>query len=355
MNSPKRILIAPLNWGLGHATRCIPIIHELQRLGHDVWLASDGRALDLLKREFPDLPALELPAYDVRYPKKRLLYFLILQMPKVIGALTREHRQIEDWIDEYRIDAVISDNRLGCYTDKAPCVVLSHQLRIFTQPALIGMIATFLHRRILRRYNSCWVPDLEGAGNLSGQLAHNAPMANLRYLGPLTRMRPGTAGEKYDVLAILSGPEPLRSEWERLIIQQAGALPYRWLIVQGLPEKQEQSFPHPHVEVRSFMNSQQLNQAILESRIILSRTGYSTVMDLAVLGKKAFLVATPGQPEQEYLADYGHRKGWYYTQRQDQLDLKKGLEEAEKLTGFAIPGEQDEILKKVLKEWLGSF
>lgn len=355
MKSPKRILIAPLNWGLGHATRCIPIIRELQQQGHEVWLASDGRALDLLRREFPDLPALELPAYDVRYPRKRLLYFLILQMPKVVWALIREHRQIESWISEHRIDAVISDNRLGCFTDKAPCVVLSHQLRILTQPPLIGKIATFLHRRILRRYDSCWIPDFEGQTNLSGSLAHHIHLPNLRYVGPLTRMQAGHRPEKYDVLAILSGPEPQRSEWERLLIQQTGPLPYHCLIVQGKPEKLEQFFPHPHVEVRSFMDSNQLNQAILESRIIVSRTGYSTIMDLAVMGKKAFLVATPGQPEQEYLAEFGQKNGWYYTQDQDQLDLKTALEETEKLPGFAIPDDHGETLRRVLEEWLGSF
>ncbi|MBK8490733.1 MAG: glycosyltransferase [Saprospirales bacterium] len=352
MKSSKRILIAPLNWGLGHATRSIPIIRELIKQGHEVWLASDGRALDLLKREFPDLPALELPEYDVRYPKKWLLYFLILQMPKVIWAIIREHRQIRHWISEHQFDAVISDNRLGCFTRKVPCAVISHQLLILTHPALIGQVATFLHRRILRRYHSCWIPDLEGPDNLSGKLAHGMSLPNMRYLGPLTRMRPGALAERYDVLAILSGPEPLRTEWETLILKQAATLPYRWLIVQGKPEKQEHFFPYPHVEVRSFLDSQGINQAILESRLILSRSGYSTIMDLAVLNKKALLVSTPGQPEQEYLAQYGLEKGWYYTQTQDQLDLKKGLEEADKLEGIMLPEWDSTALGKFLEEWL---
>ena len=353
MNTSKRILVAPLNWGLGHASRSIPIIRELMRQGHEVLIASDGRALDLLKREFPDLTALELPAYDVRYPRKWLLYALVLQLYKILAALLLEHRTLRKWIAEYRLDAVISDNRLGCFTRQVPCAVISHQLNIFTKPPVIGKLATFLHRLVLRRYGQCWIPDLEGPENLSGDLAHGMSLPNMRYIGLLTRMETGQLPERYDVLAILSGPEPQRSEWEHLILEQAAQLPsYRWLIVQGKPELQEQNFPYPHIEVRSFMNSQEINKAILESRIILSRTGYSTIMDLAVLGKKALLVSTPGQPEQEYLADYGHQKGWYYTQSQDELDLKKGLVEAEKCRGLSLAEDGSIRLEVFLKNWV---
>lgn len=352
MKKPARILIAPLNWGLGHATRCIPIIRELLLQGHEVMLASDGRALDLLKREFPHLPALELPAYDVRYPRKRLLLFLILQMPKVLAAIFREHRILQRWIDQYGIDAVISDNRLGCYTRKVPCAVISHQLSIFTRPAWVGAIATFLHRRVLKRYHQCWIPDLEGPVNLSGELAHGMSLPNMRYIGPLSRMRAGQRDKKYDVLAILSGPEPMRTEWEAAILAQAAVLSYRWLIVQGKPEQEETSFPYPHVEMRSFLNAEALNQAILQSEVIVSRTGYSTIMDLAVLGKKALLVSTPGQPEQEYLAWYGLEKGWYSTQTQAQLDLKRGIEEAKASAGIRLPEGQVVDLGAFLAEWL---
>ncbi|MBK6620409.1 MAG: glycosyltransferase [Saprospirales bacterium] len=354
MKSPKRILIAPLNWGLGHATRCIPIIRELLRQGQEVWIASDGRALELLRHEFPQLPTLELPAYDVRYPRKRLLYFLILQMPKVLLAIVREHRILQGWIDEHRIDAVISDNRLGCFSKKVPCAVISHQLSIFTRPAIVGKVATFLHRLILRRYDSCWIPDLEGPDNLSGDLAHGMKLPNMKYIGLLTRIEPGELPERYDLLTILSGPEPLRSDWEHLILEQVANLPYRVLIVQGKPEKQEHYFPYPHVEVCSFMDSKELNKAILESRVILSRSGYSTIMDLAVLNKKAILVPTPGQPEQEYLALYGYRKGWYYTQLQEDFDLEKGMEEVEKSQGFNFKEAGSGRLEQVLKEWVKS-
>jgi len=353
MTEPKRILVAPLNWGLGHATRCIPIISELMRQGHEVWIASDGRALDLLKREFPELRALELPEYDIRYPKKYLLYFLILQMPKVLRAIIRENRLLDGWIRQYRFDAIISDNRLGCFTRRIPCAVITHQLKVYTRPAIVGLAATFLHRIIIRKYDSCWVPDLEGPKNLSGKFAHGMSLPNMHYIGPLTRMHPGRAEEKYDVLAILSGPEPQRTTWEELIVRQAARLPsYRWLIVQGKPELGEASFPFPHIEVRSFLDSEALNRAILESRIVLSRSGYSTIMDLAVLDKKAFLVPTPGQPEQEYLARYGFENGWYFTQTQDELDLAKGLEEVEKMRGFRFPAEIGKGLRSFLKEWV---
>jgi uncharacterized protein (TIGR00661 family) len=353
MSSKKRILVAPLNWGLGHATRSIPIIRALLDMGHEVWLASDGRALDLLKKEFPQLPALETPEYDVRYPRKRLLYFLVLQMPKVLLAVIREYRRLHKWIAEHRFDAVISDNRLGCFTNKVPCAVISNQISIFTRPKWIGLAATFLHRRILARYDVVWVPDFEGPDNLSGILTHETRLPNMSYIGPLTRMQPGQAAEKYDVLVIISGPEPLRTEWENLILSQAAQLTqYRWLVALGKADENEHFFPQPHIEVRSFLDAKSLNQAILESRIVLSRTGYSTVMDLAVLNKKALLVPTPGQPEQEYLGVYGQEKGWYATQTQDELDLKSGLEMAEKSEGIDLSRAAAPPLKGILEEFL---
>jgi uncharacterized protein (TIGR00661 family) len=352
MENPKRILVAPLNWGLGHATRCMPIIHALLAQGHEVLLASDGRALDLLKREFPDLTALELPAYDVRYSRKFFLTFLILQMPRVLLAIWREHRTLQQWVRQYRLDAVISDNRLGCFTRQAPCVVLSHQLRIFTRPAWIGHIATFLHRRILQRYDACWIPDFEGPANLSGELAHGMTLPHMHYLGPLSRMKPGQEERSYDVLVILSGPEPGRTEWEKAILRQAADIPLRWLIVQGKPEQNEQTTPHPHIAMRSFLGARELNQAILQAEVVVSRSGYSTIMDLAVLGKKALLVSTPGQPEQEYLAQYGAQKGWFATQSQDKLDLKEGIKAARAAKGLQLEGTEAYDLAAFLKKWM---
>ncbi|MFZ2900266.1 MAG: glycosyltransferase [Saprospiraceae bacterium] len=355
MKKKLRIIVAPLNWGLGHATRSIPIIRELLRQGHEVLIASDGWALDLLKREFPDLTALELPAYDMRYPRKHLLTFLVLQAYKLIGAIVLENQTLSRYIAQYNIDAVISDNRLGCFSKKVPCAVMSHQLSIYTRPPLIGWVSTFLHRRILRRYNQIWVPDNEGPANLSGKLAHGMSLPNMRYTGPLTRMKPGQAARKYDVLAIISGPEPMRSDWEKAILSQAADLPYRFLIVQGLPDKDQASSPYPNVEMRSFLNAHDLNQAVLESEVIVSRSGYSTIMDLAVMGKKALLVATPGQPEQEYLAWYGHEKGWYYTQLQNQLDLAKGIEGARSCQGIRLEDTHETKLENFLSDWVASL
>ena len=357
MSKPKRILIAPLNWGLGHATRCIPIIQELIRQGQEVWIASDGRALNLLKREFPQLPALSLPAYSIRYSQKWFLFYLLLQAPKIGWAIIHEHRTVRRWIQAYEFDAVISDNRLGCFSSQISSVVISHQLRIFTRPAWIGKIAGFLHRWILGQYDRCWIPDLEGPQNLSGDLAHGISQASLQYMGPLSRMKKGASPEKeeYDVLVVLSGPEPQRTQWEKCILAQAAHLPYRWLIVQGKPEEKRCSRPQPHIELHSFLGTKALNEAFLKSRLIISRSGYSTIMDLAVLGKKALLVPTPGQPEQEYLAVYGQAKGWFHTQNQRKLDLKKGVEEAEKTEGIQLTDWDRSELGVFIKNWLDSF
>ncbi|MBI5916648.1 MAG: glycosyltransferase [Bacteroidetes bacterium] len=355
MPKPKKILVAPLDWGLGHAARCIPVIRELRGQGAEVVLASDGRALELLRQEFPKLMALRLPGYGVRYRTDNMVWNMGRQSLKTLRAIGREHRAIRQIVESQGIDGIISDNRFGCFSEKIPCVFLTHQLAIKTPSAISSRVANFFNHFFIKNFGECWVPDLGGAENLSGELSHNLPAdfpKKVKYIGALSRMERRVVEKRYDVIAVLSGPEPQRTKFEAAILEQAGRLPFRFLIVQGKPEERGHFFSQKNIEVRASMTSTELNETMLASGIFVGRSGYSTVMDLAKLGKPALLVPTPGQTEQEYLADQFFREGVFFTQKQTELELERGLVAAGKLSGLQSDFFDGKALSAVVSAFL---
>ena len=207
----KTILIAPLNWGLGHATRCIPIIKALQENNYIPIIASDGIALELLQKEFPYVQTLKLPSYKIEYAKngKNFKWKLLKNFPEMIKAIWKEEKKVRKWIKKYDIDGIISDNRLGVFSKKIPSVYLTHQLNVMTGNTT--WFTSILHQQIIKKHNECWVPDIEGIPNLTGKLGHiENPDFNLKYIGPLSRMHKKETPKQYDLMIILSGPEPQR-------------------------------------------------------------------------------------------------------------------------------------------------
>lgn len=305
-----RILVAPLNWGLGHATRCIPIIKALQSQNYEVILASDGAALQLLQKEFPELTAITLPPYQVQYAKKGH-YFklkLIKQLPKIYKAIQAEHRFIKKIVAEYHIDGVISDNRLGAYVAKIPSVFITHQLNVLTGNT--SWITSKIHQYFIKKFNVCWVPDTETKPNLSGKLGHlDKTKLNIHYIGSLSRLHKKATPLQYDLLVLLSGPEPQRTLLEKKINKELKNYPGKVLLVRGVIEEHQQIMERLNQITYNYMTSEQLELAYNQSKVVLTRSGYTTIMDLAQLRKKAFFIPTPGQYEQEYLAKSLDRKG----------------------------------------------
>lgn len=304
MKQKKNILVAPLHWGLGHATRCIPIIRSLLDNGFDVTLASDGAALKLLEIEFPDLKSYELPSYDIRYARKGglLKVKLLFSLPKIRKAISEEKKIVKRLVRNGYIDGIISDNRFGVYSKKVPSVFITHQLNVLSGNTT--WLSSKAHQRVIRKFTECWVPDIEGHGNLSGKLGHlKRPLFKLRYIGPLSRMIPQEREIKYELLCLLSGPEPQRSLLEETLMQQLRHAGKRVIMVRGVVEDAVRKEEHDGITLVNFLPSRELEKVINESEIVLSRSGYTTIMDLAVLGKKAFFIPTPGQYEQKYLAE----------------------------------------------------
>lgn len=299
----KRILIAPLNWGLGHATRCIPIINQLIINNFTPVIASDGIALALLKKEFPNVETVGLPAYDITYAKKGHFFKLKLlkDSPKLIKAIKAEKKATKNIIETHNIDGIISDNRLGVHSKKIPSVFITHQLQVLSGNTT--WLSTKMHQRVIEKFNQCWVPDHENEPSLSGRLGHMKGIEiPIKYLGPLSRFERHDLEKKYDLMILLSGPEPQRTLLEEKLIEAFKTDTRRILCVRGVIEKEQTSITNGNLTVTNFMTGKTLENAINASELVLSRSGYTTVMDLSVLGKKAFFIPTPGQFEQEYLA-----------------------------------------------------
>ncbi len=300
-------MVAPLNWGLGHATRCIPIINALLEEGHEPYIASDGVALSLLQKEFPDLPAFELPSYKITYAEKgkNFKIKMIWDSPKVIKAMAKEKKAVKKLVKEHQIDGIISDNRLGVFYKKVPCVFITHQLNVLSGNTT--WMSSKAHQKIIKKFDACWVPDVKEKPNLTGKLGHlKKPKSNIHYLGPLSRFEKKDLPALFDLMVLLSGPEPQRTFLEEKILSELESYAGRVLFVKGKIEDQQRieqkQTEHHHLTLYNFMQSDELQQALNQSKKVLCRSGYTTVMDLAKLEKKAFFVPTPGQYEQEYLA-----------------------------------------------------
>lgn len=308
INNPL-VLVTPMDWGLGHATRCIPIIKALLEQGCRVMLAASGSSRLLLLKEFPRLACLDIRGYDIHYgrSKKGVWLSLFIQLPKILSTIRAEHSWLKKIIKQYEIDAVISDNRMGMFCAGVYCIYITHQLQIQTGNRLTNWLARKIHYWFIHKFNECWVPDSHDENNLAGALSHPAslPRVPVKYIGPISRFENAAVEKKYDIAVILSGPEPQRSIFERLVLDGAPGLPGRLLLVRGsFNGIAPQEINHPAADIYDFSDARDLNQAILQSDLIISRCGYSTIMDLVKLQKKAVLVPTPGQTEQEYLAAY---------------------------------------------------
>ena len=342
MKSKKRILIAPLDWGIGHATRCIPLINALIAQNYEVIIAADGRPMHLLSAEFPKIEMIRFEGYNIKYPKfLPMSISMLLQAPKLLWNIKKENTTLAEIIKDYNIDGVISDNRFGLYSSQVPCAFITHQLQI-QSPYFKKSIRKFNYQYI-NKYTACWVMDDEKL-NLAGELSKpNTLPNNTNYIGIQSRFEKQETYKKYDFLAIVSGPEPQRTILEKELIKSLKDRQERSLIVLGKPEI-DTNKTMGNLSVHSHMNATELNTAITQSELIICRPGYSTVMDLAQLEKNAFFIATPGQTEQEYLAANFKQNGICYSQKQAEFNFEKAITESKKYSGFVT-------LKQTTTNW----
>ena len=330
----KKILVAPLNWGLGHATRCIPIIRALINYGFEPIIASDGDALALLQKEFPYTLSIELPSYNIHYSTRKALFKLkfLKDTPKMLKVIKAEKKATKLIVDTHGVVGIISDNRFGAYHKKTPSVIITHQLNVLSGNTT--WLSTIINKQFLKHFNACWVPDFEGENNLSGKLGHgDATKIPITYIGPLSRFSKQDTKIVNKLLVILSGPEPQRTLLSKKLLEQLKDYNGNIIFVNGIIETKQSVQVVGNMTIYNFMTSQELEKTINESELIISRSGYTSVMDLAKLNKKAYFIPTPSQYEQEYLAKRLMELNLAPYCKQDNFTLNK-LKQVENFTGF---------------------
>lgn len=325
-----RVLVSPLDWGLGHATRLIPVIRCLVDAGCEVTIAASDASLTLLQTEFPGLPTLVIPGYRVRYPQKGRQFFVKIawQVPRILWTIAREHFWLREAMQRHRWDAVVSDNRYGLFHPRARCVILTHQVRIRTGHRWLDALLRPVLSRVLERFDDCWVPDMPGEPSLAGDLCHGRMPALVRHIGPLSRFDAVDTPTSTHLLILLSGPEPQRSIFESILRRELVSTAGRVVVVRGLPGGGRRLTDGRGVEWIDHAPAGQLQELISGARLVIARSGYSTVMDLVRMGCPALLVPTPGQPEQEYLARQLSACGLFPTLPQEGFTLVEALRRA---------------------------
>ena len=307
-----KILICPLNWGLGHAARCVPIIRRLTDEGNEITMVADGFPLEFLRHEFPELAFIEYASYPIRYSEgKSQIGAMIRRFPKIILKIISEHRWLKKRLKTEHFDKIISDNRFGLWNKNAHSVYITHQLMIKTPKGLkfLEPIVWRFHRFFILKYDECWIPDYEGEKNLSGDLAHKYPLPkNAKFIGSLSRfslLKNIAPNTEFQIVAVLSGVEPQRSIFEKELIKCFENCIKKTLIVQGKPQAEKQIRTIQNLTIVSHLETSELASVLLGAEQIISRSGYSTIMDLDTLNclHKAEFIPTPGQTEQEYLAE----------------------------------------------------
>ena len=346
MKTLRRILISPLDWGLGHASRIIPLINRHLEQGDNVIIAGSGLSLNLLQKHFPTLRSIEIPSFKMKYSAgKSQVWAVAKAFPKLVYYSFKEHKALKRIVKEENIDFIISDNRFGLYHKTVPCAYITHQLMIkLPRPwGFLEHFVAFVHRCIINKFTECWVPDFkEVEHSLAGELSHPAKLPrNVKYIGaisrfairripyghatigyPITQASPLCSDTCLQnritpygrenitpnfVLAILSGAEPQRSIFEQELLSKLQNYPHENIIlVQGKIEAEQRKTKVGKITVYNFMSTEELQENILKADEIICRSGYSSIMDLYALGKlqNATLIPTPGQTEQEYLAKY---------------------------------------------------
>jgi uncharacterized protein (TIGR00661 family) len=349
-----KIIVCPMNWGWGHATRVIPVINKCLESGHEVVIGSSGTSAKLLKSEFPSLEHIKLPSNKVKYSwRNSQVLVLLSQLPFFLFSLIREHIYIKKINRKYHFDVIISDNRYGIRSPGAYNIFITHQLNIIFPKSVKALSGIFhyIHHKLMNKFNEIWVPDDKSNLNVSGVLSdYLKKPGKINETGILSRFSNSSVSKKntphYDLLIILSGPEPQRTVLEKKLFEQLKNTDMKILLIRG-------SFTSLNInpstlEVCSYMDSKTLEQTMQCSKMVLCRSGYSSIMDLIRLRKQAILIPTPGQTEQEYLAERMKKRGLFYSVNQDNMQIQQDIRAA---TFYHPPKEPNtQLLDQLIQE-----
>lgn len=282
---------------------------------------------------------------------------LLRQIPYIRRRINQEHAWLLQEAKAQKFDGIISDNRYGLYHPRIPSVIMTHQLQLHTPGGAIAeALARKLHYKYLGKFDSIWVPDIAGTPNLSGKLGHPDTLpGNVQYICLLSHLKKGDKTQntgKY-ILILLSGPEPQRSILSALLWQQAKELKEEIVFIEGSNTAVQPEDIPGHIHYYKQVDSALLQSLLTDAAMVICRSGYSTLMDLAALGKKAILIPTPGQTEQEYLGTYLHRQGVFFCTKQKGFSLQQSLKQAAGFPFIQLEiNDSMNMYKQVLDEWV---
>ena len=354
----RRILVAPLDWGLGHTARCVPVIAHLQACGHIPIVACNAWQRVFIEKTFGPIDIIDLPGYNITYSRwnQYAQAGLLSQIPGILRTIRTERQWLQHTVQQHRIEGIISDNRYGLYHDTLPSVIMTHQLQIKTgMGSAADRTLQKMHYKYLERFAATWVVDAPGTPNLGGGLSHPQTLPrNAVHMGLLSRFANESAGnESGDIVILLSGPEPQRGELEKILWAQAYSIDRKITFIAGSATAVVPQHIPAHITYHAQLAGAALLSVLKNAGLVVCRSGYSTLMDLVALHKKAILLPTPGQTEQQYLGTHLHTQGIFYCTPQKKFNLVHALSAAQQFP-FHIPQLQAAygIYKDVVDEWV---
>ncbi len=297
--------------------------------GFDLHLASSGQALHWLRRRFPGWPTLELPPYRIRYPSSSIELNMLMNGPGLWKAIRGEKKRIRSWAIQHQPVLLLSDCRFGARLPGIPSAYLSHHLNIAPgRLPLAHRIASNWQYGWIKEFSDCWVPDFPDEPNLSGWLGHPPPLRlnSVHYIGPLSSLPRSEPNPAFRIVALLSGPEPQRTYLEKKLETQLRDFRDPALIIRGQPEKAQDIHREGSLVTANWMTATQIAAHLQGAEMIIARPGYSTLMDLENFSIPCLLVPTPGQTEQEYLAQNGAARVGVRVQSQRELRVDQAFQ-----------------------------
>ena len=353
-----KVLYGICSWGLGHATRSLPVIRRLIKEGADITIISHGNSLEFLRKE---LRGEEIRFFDIKdYPipvsetKGAFIAKSIMYWPKFMRRMNRGIKFVAKLSEREKFDVIISDGRYDIYSRRIPSFLITHQVRILNpfKLRIFEFGSEIFNLFFLKRFVKFLIPDYENSDNLSGKLSHDLRLIKrnqLSYIGVLSDFRKRDLRKDIDLLVSLSGPEPQRGILERILMSQIKNLDGRIVFTLGRPDK-DIFRREKNIEIYSIVSKEKREELMNRAKMIVARSGYSTIMDLAIVKTKALLIPTPGQVEQEYLAKYHLRKRSFYCVEQSEIDLPRDLEIAKDFTGIKRECDVEKSVEKIMEE-----
>ncbi len=357
------VLVSPLNWGLGHAMRDIPVIKTLLDHDHDVTIAACGNSLAALRQEFPACRFIGFEDYPAPYSSGRFfLPKLASYFPVLLRAIARERQETGRIVSRGNFDLIISDNRLGVYSAQVPSLFITHQVHFHMSPVFwpLELFANALNRFHHGKFDRIIVPDNPpGPLSLAGKLSRTdsaADRSRVYYAGILTSVPRLDIPCDLDYLVLISGPEPQRTRLEEILLPQVKDLDGSCVVLLGSPQRTSGYTGTGSCAVRNYVPNEEKAVLMNRAKFVICRSGYTTMMEMAGLKKRSgLLIPTPGQPEQEYLSAYYEKNGWFFSKSQYQLDLVQDIGIAKKYRGFPDMPSTDANMHNLYEDVLAGY